>query len=1114
MSLNYLPGRPNDTQQSMCQASWQDHTIFAYCSGNNLIILSNEFTRLQTIYLETEMDCTAVDINPNNGFIAVSVNNKVNVYKPLHQVMKNPKWTFCCDIFHDHSRVNCLKWGHNKYSNSDTIEIILGSDYLSFWKIDDKFGNYIPILLWNKRQPKPVYLVTVSNDSQLIASLGKFDHSVKLWKRISISGEQDIFNLSLLHHSAPVTSLRWKLLKTNHKSTQILYTLCADKKLRIWSCIVMETGLVKVQDWGSLILKPEQKFCFIIDSWLIQSFLDTLSAKNQDQLPKEYEYFKKLKPDIVLFGDVDGNFEVISLENLSHEPPKSLNTKQLGTVSIPHPSIMKNPNFLYFSEVQPYTFPEASLIVNDLCGKIRHSTLNLPMLLAPTKKDQTTTRIAILEHKFTGHNKSIQRLIRSNDGEALLTVSRFSENCVWCPQQLDNGTSSLEIKNIIKTEAPIKLAVVQEKGSLVICLLENLKIQAWECPDIHHVLDSHLKAEFTFPESDRDLQPLLMFHTPEEKHNHHRHFVAIVYNDGSIRAFSVSFEEGINEVESDSLDTTDDIYRITTIDPVHTTYRSYRPLLSLITKKGATSTYKAIIDCDDLGKYHIAWIKTYDINTGITDALFVRGSSTGKICIVGSDGKSMSLWDMRRGVLEYNQTFEDTIRDVDWTSTEFEQSIVSIGFIGFALLYTQLRYDYTNNTPSYLPIEKIDITSHTAHTIGDSIWLKNGIFVVASGNQLYIKDRTLDLSDPFTNRSIGSRKIISNDILHLNSVLNGPLPVYHPQFLIQALYGKKLQLVKELLLRLFLELRNIDFESMDITTTLSSDLNTPYYKFFVAHDRDYPSEKFPDPYPEFTKVVASALCEQLTKITLPYITRHQQKTLITVIEAMDLIIKNEKTVDYNGIRFLLGVKLFISHRPGQKSLLMRDVSWALHSDNKEIILSLINTQLDSWEKACEFKIAYWIKQSDLLQKFEDIARLEFSKNETKDPLRCAIFYLALKKKQILLSLWKTSIGHPEQQKMVKFLQNDFKEPRWRTAALKNAFVLLSKHRYTDAATFFLLADSLKDAVNVLWKQVGDMDLAIAVCRVYEGDNGPILGDLLINQVLPNAILESDRWMTS
>ena len=168
----------------------------------------------------------------------------------------------------------------------------------------------------------------------------------------------------------------------------------------------------------------------------------------------------------------------------------------------------------------------------------------------------------------------------------------------------------------------------------------------------------------------------------------------------------------------------------------------------------------------------------------------------------------------------------------------YKRQIVSIGFIGFALLYTQLRYDYTNNTPSYLPIEKIDITSHTAHTIGDSIWLKNGIFVVASGNQLYIKDRTLDLSDPFTNRSIGSRKIISNDILHLNSVLNGPLPVYHPQFLIQALYGKKLQLVKELLLRLFLELRNIDFESMDITTTLSSDLNTPYYKFFVAHDRD------------------------------------------------------------------------------------------------------------------------------------------------------------------------------------------------------------------------------------------------------------------------------------
>ena len=86
--------------------------------------------------------------------------------------------------------------------------------------------------------------------------------------------------------------------------------------------------------------------------------------------------------------------------------------------------------------------------------------------------------------------------------------------------------------------------------------------------------------------------------------------------------------------------------------------------------------------------------------------------------------------------------------------------------------------------------------------------------------------------------------------------------------------------------------------------------------------------------------------------------------------------------------------------------------------------------------------------------------------------------------------------------------------RWVTAALKNAFVLLSKHRYMDAASFFLLAGSLKDSVNVLYKQVDDLDLAIAVCRVYEGDNGPVLGQFLTNQLLPKAVQDGDKWLTS
>lgn len=50
--------------------------------------------------------------------------------------------------------------------------------------------------------------------------------------------------------------------------------------------------------------------------------------------------------------------------------------------------------------------------------------------------------------------------------------------------------------------------------------------------------------------------------------------------------------------------------------------------------------------------------------------------------------------------------------------------------------------------------------------------------------------------------------------------------------------------------------------------------------------------------------------------------------------------------------------------------------------------------------------------------------------------------------------------------MADFFRNDFTQDRWRKAALKNAFALLGKQMFKEAAAFFLLAESLNDAVEV------------------------------------------------
>src|SRR5258706_15320142 len=64
-----------------------------------------------------------------------------------------------------------------------------------------------------------------------------------------------------------------------------------------------------------------------------------------------------------------------------------------------------------------------------------------------------------------------------------------------------------------------------------------------------------------------------------------------------------------------------------------------------------------------------------------------------------------------------------------------------------------------------------------------------------------------------------------------------------------------------------------------------------------------------------------------------------------------------------------------------------------------------------------------------------------------------------------------------------------------------------------AAAFFLLGGSLKDAVNVCIKNLGDFQLAVSLARVTEQSNdGPVLKDILTNTVLPIALGLGNRWL--
>ena len=55
---------------------------------------------------------------------------------------------------------------------------------------------------------------------------------------------------------------------------------------------------------------------------------------------------------------------------------------------------------------------------------------------------------------------------------------------------------------------------------------------------------------------------------------------------------------------------------------------------------------------------------------------------------------------------------------------------------------------------------------------------------------------------------------------------------------------------------------------------------------------------------------------------------------------------------------------------------------------------------------------------------------------------------------------------------------------------------------------------MQDAINVCTHQLGDLQLAIAITRVYEGDESPVFRALLEDNILPQAALEGNRWLAT
>ncbi|XP_063820250.1 dmX-like protein 1 isoform X2 [Pseudophryne corroboree] len=253
--------------------------------------------------------------------------------------------------------------------------------------------------------------------------------------------------------------------------------------------------------------------------------------------------------------------------------------------------------------------------------------------------------------------------------------------------------------------------------------------------------------------------------------------------------------------------------------------------------------------------------------------------------------------------------------------------------------------------------------------------------------------------------------------------------------------------------------------------------------------------------PEHSKV----LSRHLLHSSLPGLTRIEQMSLMALADTIattstDIGESRDRsqggeTLDECGLKYFLAVRLHtflttslppayrvhLSHQ----GLSTSHFAWAFHSVAEEELLATLPAMQKgdpTWAELRAMGVGWWMRNINSLRRcIEKVAKAAFQRNN--DPLDAAIFYLAMKKKAVIWGLYRSQ----KEAKMTQFFGHNFSEERWRKAALKNAFSLLGKQRFEHSAAFFLLAGSLKDAVEVCLEKLHDIQLALVISRLYESE---------------------------
>jgi hypothetical protein len=650
----------------------------------------------------------------------------------------------------------------------------------------------------------------------------------------------------------------------------VLYTMCSDNILRIWSGADPH-GLQILQLWAQIDLKEsiqprglglteasDIRYAFIIDGRDFMLATEHAVQSRDPRNDKEDHAMSHLvevanrNPEICVVLDERGHMSAWGLENVGCKPRQTTNIFNIAHVDgleLKLPSRLQDVES--YAQIYNYCNKEdggLNILVHHYDGKIEYFESSVADLFDPSPRSSRFVSRTV----WTGHSGDIRKIIRNVSGRAVVSRTDDNESIVWKHMNLDDG-ASLYRQSLIKEEQYIHRILVMRKGNFVIFLHYN-SISLWDTrsfkakklASVDFSIVGKTLCILILPEVMKE-GPVAHVATITSKLKGIVWEVNLPQGKSSSTEINSSQDTSIHEFCRFDLGDAEDLSYVLPVDPAGSppvisgfldTFA--RDIAISYTNSGLLRSWTARLD---FATKRVDWLETCSVETGITDPALASGSSIRKAALVNSERSELTIWDVRGAQLEYRQHYEsqDIIRDLDWTSTPDDQSILAVGFQFRVLLLAQMRYDYVNKGPAWASIREFNIRDLTPHPIGDSTWLGGGNLLIGAGNQLFVYDKAVDPSAPVV-ANMGLNRKTAPDLFEVVTRLNGPLPVYHPQFLGQCTLAGKSIVVQRVLLALH-KILKFYIDGDTIENNLGMDLEefyTPNEVFLLAthyHDR-------------------------------------------------------------------------------------------------------------------------------------------------------------------------------------------------------------------------------------------------------------------------------------